>query len=347
MPARSGPSCPKESREPCYLVVNADEGEPGTFKIEPSWRRTPRRREGCIIGCSARRATGYVYVRDELHLSRRVFGGPSRRRRQGISVRGRSASDTRSTRRAHRRRRVHLRRGDEPAQLARGPARGLATSRVPAQLWRFGCPTTVNNPRDRRDSAGRCSRSAVTPSAACRPSTISTTEACACSRERPRQDSGVFECAVGLTLRELIYDLGGGILGDKQLLAVMPGGSSCPGHVARTKSSTSPVIRASSRTTAERAGPPMGCRHHLRMVGGMLGLLRNRALRGRPIPCSLLHNLMRFYKHESCGQVHAVREGCGLDRPHPLQDRGGGGTIEGSTQLASHRFDITATPSAP
>ena len=39
---------------------------------------------------------------------------------------------------------------------------------------------------------------------------------------------GVWECAVGLTLRELIYDLGGGITGDKPLHSVIPGGSSTP-----------------------------------------------------------------------------------------------------------------------
>src|SRR4029079_14623849 len=42
---------------------------------------------------------------------------------------------------------------------------------------------------------------------------------------------GIYECAVGLTLRKLIYDVGGGIEGDRELLGVIPGGSSCPVHL--------------------------------------------------------------------------------------------------------------------
>ena len=41
---------------------------------------------------------------------------------------------------------------------------------------------------------------------------------------------GLYEAAVGLTLRELIYDLAGGVTGDRPILGVIPGGSSCPGH---------------------------------------------------------------------------------------------------------------------
>src|SRR5690606_38673775 len=101
----------------------------------------------------------------------------------------------------------------------------------PAQYGAFGCPTTVNN----------VETIAIMPS-------VFVTGGDAFSRlsalhhfndggarlfgvsghvKRP----GIYECAVGLTLRELIYDLGGGILDDRKLLAVIPGGSSCPVHL--------------------------------------------------------------------------------------------------------------------
>jgi len=63
---------PKESKKPCYLVVNADEGEPGTFKDRTIMERNPHSVvEGCIIGCFGIGAhAAYIYVRDELHLSK-------------------------------------------------------------------------------------------------------------------------------------------------------------------------------------------------------------------------------------------------------------------------------------
>ena len=58
--------------KPAYLVVNADEGEPGTHKDRTIMERNPHAVvEGCIIGCYAIGAhAAYIYVRDELHLSK-------------------------------------------------------------------------------------------------------------------------------------------------------------------------------------------------------------------------------------------------------------------------------------
>ena len=63
---------PKEVKKPHYLVINADEGEPGTFKDRTIMEQNPHSLvEGCIIGCFAIGAhAAYIYVRDELHLSK-------------------------------------------------------------------------------------------------------------------------------------------------------------------------------------------------------------------------------------------------------------------------------------
>src|SRR5215510_15518648 len=63
---------PKESKKPHYLVVNADEGEPGTFKDRSIMELNPHSLvEGCIIGSYAIGAHAcYIYVRDELHLAK-------------------------------------------------------------------------------------------------------------------------------------------------------------------------------------------------------------------------------------------------------------------------------------
>src|SRR6185295_6489147 len=62
----------KEMKKPHYLVVNADEGEPGTFKDRSIMELNPHALvEGCIIGAYAIGAhAAYIYVRDELHLSK-------------------------------------------------------------------------------------------------------------------------------------------------------------------------------------------------------------------------------------------------------------------------------------
>src|SRR6478736_3411048 len=60
---------PKQSDRPCYLVVNADESEPGTCKDRDMMRHDPHKLiEGCLIACFAMRAcAAYIYIRGEFH----------------------------------------------------------------------------------------------------------------------------------------------------------------------------------------------------------------------------------------------------------------------------------------
>jgi NADH-quinone oxidoreductase subunit F len=119
---------------------------------------------------------------------------------------------------------------------------------------------------------------------------------------------GVFECAVGLTLRELIYDLGGGML-HGELLGVIPGGSSCP------------ILRPEDKVDApDEKSPlhpwhgqsvldvPMGVDTY-RALGTMLGTCCAIVLSDKADPVLAFKNLMQFYRHESCGQCTPCREG--------------------------------------
>src|SRR6188508_1636190 len=77
---------PKESKKPLYLVVNADEGEPGTFKDRTIMEKNPHSLiEGCIIGAYAIGAhAAYIYVRDELHLAKeRLWGAIAEAKAKG------------------------------------------------------------------------------------------------------------------------------------------------------------------------------------------------------------------------------------------------------------------------
>ena len=123
---------PQDNPKPKYLVVNADESEPGTCKDIPLMMASPHTLvEGVIISSYAIRANhAFIYVRGEvLHVIRRlqraVAGGvrrrPPRQEHPRLRLRPRR-------RRARRRRRLHLRRGDRAARLARGSPRPAAAA---------------------------------------------------------------------------------------------------------------------------------------------------------------------------------------------------------------------------
>ena len=160
---------------------------------------------------------------------------------------------------------------------------------------------------------------------------------------------GVFECAVGLTLRELIYDLGGG------------------DHAATSRSSRHPrrlvdcpVLRAEDVVHApdeksplhavarqERPRRAAGRRHVPQPRHDARHLLRDVMAEGTD-PVAAFHNLMQFYRHESCGQCTPCREGSGwLFR---IADKLiAGDVLDGGARSASTTSRTTswATRSAP
>jgi NADH-quinone oxidoreductase subunit F len=155
---------------------------------------------------------------------------------------------------------------------------------------------------------------------------------------------GVFEACVGLTLRDLIYDLGGGVKGG-ELLGVIPGGSSCPilrpDDVVNAPDPKSPLNRWHGKNVLD---VPMGV-ETFRALGTMLGTCCAIVLSTQTDIVLAMHNLMRFYKHESCGQCTPCREGSAwlfrildrmvageatmeeLDRMHEIADNIMGNTI--------------------
>jgi NADH-quinone oxidoreductase subunit F len=306
---------PKESKKPHYLVVNADEGEPGTFKDRSIMELNPHSLvEGCIIGAHAIGAqTAYIYVRDELHLSKERLNAAVKEARAkgylGDRVFGIGGPIN-----------VHVHTGagayicgEETALLnslegRRGEPR--IKPPFPAQAGAFGCPTTVNN----------VETIAILPSVV----SVGGDAFSKLSELHPFNDGGarifgvsghvkkpgLYECVVGLTLRELIYDLGGGILGDKKLLGVIPGGSSCPVHLPDEIVNVPNDPRFAPYNGKPILDLPLGV-DTFRIVGSMLGTCCAIVLSDAVDPVLALQNLMQFYRHESCGQCTPCREGCG------------------------------------
>jgi NADH-quinone oxidoreductase subunit F len=351
---------PKEVKRPHYLVINADEGEPGTFKDRSLMELNPHALvEGCIIGAHAIGAqVVYIYVRDELHLSKeRLWGAIDEARERGYIGSRPFGRDQTIDVHVHTGAGAYI-CGEETALLnslegRRGEPR--LKPPFPAQSGAFGAPTTVNN----------VETIAVLP-------TVLNLGGDAFSKLSDLHSfndggtrifgvsghvkkPGLYECAVGLTLRELIYDLGGGVTGDRAILGIIPGGSSCPIHLPDEVVNVPNDPRFEPYNGKSILDLPLGV-DTFRSIGSMLGTCGAIVLSDAVDPVLAMHNVMQFYEHESCGQCTPCREGCGwiirildkivagegtieeLDRVHEIANNIMGNTIcafgEGAAQPA-------------
>jgi NADH-quinone oxidoreductase subunit F len=304
---------PPKPEKPHYLVINADEGEPGTFKDRTIMEKNPHSVvEGCIIGCYGIGAhTAYIYVRDELHLSKeRLWGAIREAKAKGYLGKNPFGKDYAVDVVVHTGAGAYI-CGEETALLnslegKRGEPR--LKPPFPAQAGAFGMPSTVNN----------LETIAIVPTALAMGgdafSKLSELHSLRDGGSRLFGVSGhvntpgVFEACVGLTLRELIYDLGGGVKGG-ELLAVIPGGSSCPilraDDVVNAPNEKSPLFPWHGKSVLD---VPLGV-DTFRALGTMLGTCCAIVLSTQACPVLAMHNLMRFYRHESCGQCTPCREG--------------------------------------
>jgi NADH-quinone oxidoreductase subunit F len=304
---------PPKPERPHYLVINADEGEPGTFKDRTIMEKNPHSVvEGCIIGCYGIGAhAAYIYVRDELHLSKaRLWGAIEEAKAKGYLGKKPFGVDYPVEVYVHTGAGAYI-CGEETSLLnslegKRGEPR--LKPPFPAQAGAFGMPSTVNN----------LETIAIVPTAlAMGGDNFSKLSAIHHLKDGGTRlfgvsghvnKPGVFECAVGLTLRELIFDLGGGVKGG-ELLAVIPGGSSCPilraEEIVKAPDPKSPLHPYDGKSVLD---VPLGV-DTFRALGTMLGTCCAIVLSDLADPVLAFHNLMQFYRHESCGQCTPCREG--------------------------------------
>jgi NADH-quinone oxidoreductase subunit F len=304
---------PKGTDQTFYLAVNADEGEPGTFKDRTIMERDPHRLvEGCIITLYAIGAhTGYIYVRCELVKSiQRLEDAIEEARLRGYLGKRPFGIDYEINLYVHPGAGAYI-CGEESALLnSLEGKRGETRLRppFPAQVGAFGAPTIVNNVETissvpdivRMGGKAWSELSRVPGDGGVRLYGVSG------HVKKP----GIYEGPVGLTLRELIYELGGGMLhDDRPLKAVSPGGSSTP--VLRPDD----VVDAPDEKSVLH---PWHGKSHLdvpmavdtfRALGTMLGTTCAIVMDSTVNMVEVARNLMRFYAHESCGQCTPCREG--------------------------------------
>jgi NADH-quinone oxidoreductase subunit F len=276
---------PDQNPNPHYLVVNADESEPGSFKDNEIMATVPHRFiEGCLITAHAVDSKHvFVYIRGE-------YTGPYEVLVAALKeLEGRDDILGGVTIVVHRGAGAYI-CGEETALLEslegkRGQPRTKPP--FPAIEGLYRSPTVVNNvetvatiPQIIRIGAAEYAKLGVADSRGTRVVSISG------HVKRP----GNYEIENGTTVRSLIYDLAGGITDDRELKAVIPGGSST-------------VILAANEIDV---GYDFNSLLALKTAMGSAGVV---VLDERCCMVQLGIRISEFYEHESCGKCTPCREG--------------------------------------
>ncbi|ODU20752.1 MAG: NADH-quinone oxidoreductase subunit F [Sphingomonas sp. SCN 67-18] len=289
---------PKEPREgkPNFLVINADESEPGSCKDREIIRHDPHKLiEGALIAGYAMRArAAYIYIRGEFIREAEVlFAAVQEAYDKGLIGKNASKSGYDFDVFVHRGAGAYI-CGEETAMLEslegkKGQPR--LKPPFPAGAGLYGCPTTVNNVESIAVTPTILRRGAAWFKSFGRENNAGT---------KLFQISGhvntpcVVEEAMGIPFRELIEKHGGGIRGGwDNLLAVIPGGSSVP------------LVPA-----AEIMDAPMDF-DGLKALGSGLGTAAVIVMDKSTDIVRAISRISHFYKHESCGQCTPCREGTG------------------------------------
>ncbi|MEX0502339.1 NADH-quinone oxidoreductase subunit NuoF [Alphaproteobacteria bacterium LSUCC0719] len=288
---------PKEvGARPHYLVVNADESEPGTCKDRDIIRHEPHKLlEGCVIAGFAMRAhAAYIYIRGEfVNEARRLQAAIDEAYEAGLLGDNAAKSGWKFDIYLHRGAGAYI-CGEETAlieSLEGKKGQPRLKPPFPAGAGLYGCPTTVNNVESIAVAPTILRRGADWFAGLGKENNTGTKLFCISGHvNRPCN----VEEEMGIPLRELIEKHAGGVRGGwDNLLAVIPGGSSTPlmpQSVCNTMTMDFDALR--------EAGTGLG-------TAGVIVMDKSTDI------VKAIARLSYFYKHESCGQCTPCREGTG------------------------------------
>jgi NADH-quinone oxidoreductase subunit F len=303
-----------DEKKPVYLICNADESEPGTFKDRYIIHQDPHQLlEGILISCYALNAhTAYIYIRGEFPEGAKILERAIEEAREnnflGKNILG-SKFDVE----------VYIHRGagayicGEETGLIESLEGKRAYPRIkppyfPAVLGLYMCPTIVNNVETLCHVKHIIAMGGAEYSKLGRPGNTGTRIVCVSGDVvRP----GYFEIEVGnVTMGQLIHEMAGGMKFGRQLRAVIPGGSSA--KVLRADEQFKIKEKQPDGSTIEREISideiPMDF-DSLAACGSMAGSGGVIVLDDSRDMVWALNNINEFYAHESCGQCTPCREG--------------------------------------
>jgi NADH-quinone oxidoreductase subunit F len=279
---------------PAYLVVNGDESEPGTFKDRQLLERDPHQVvEGIIIAAFANEVHhAFVYIRGEYPKpARRLERAVEEAYERGFLGKGIFGTDYDLEVTVHLGAGAYI-CGEETALLnslegRRGEPR-LKPPYFPAAKGLYMKPTIVNNVETISNlshvlALGAEQYSQLSPA----PDTGTFMMSLSGHVRRP----GNYEVFHGITWRELIYEIGGGIPDDRELKAWIPGGASAPWFVPEQHLDL-PITK-----------------DDVAAAGSMIGSGAVIVMDSDTCMVRAAERVVRFYAHESCGQCTPCREG--------------------------------------
>ncbi|TRZ99954.1 MAG: NADH oxidoreductase (quinone) subunit F [Deltaproteobacteria bacterium] len=285
---------PKDLSRPRALVINADEGEPGTFKDRVIMTRGPHLLiEGIAISSFALRAHAcWIYIRGEFVREAKILDEAVAEAYAagflGVNILG-SGFDLDVT--VHRGAGAYI-CGEETSLInSLEGKRGWPRLKppFPASVGAFGMPTIVNNVETIADIPWIVTHGGDT-FAALGVEKNGGTRLVGVSG--PVNRPGVYELSAGANLKDVIYNVAGGMRDGKKLKAVIPGGSSTP------------VLRADEIDVTFDI-------ESMAKIGTMSGTSGIIVIPEGTCMVRALSVLMNFYAHESCGQCTPCREGTG------------------------------------
>jgi NADH-quinone oxidoreductase subunit F len=322
-----------DEKRPVYLICNADESEPGTFKDRYIIHEDPHQLlEGILISCYALNArTAYIYIRGEFPEGAKILERAIEEARAhnflGKNIL-RSGFDVE----------VYVHRGAgayicgeetgliESLEGKRGYPR-IKPPYFPAVLGLYMCPTIVNNVETLCHIKHIIAMGGSEYARLGRPNNTGTRIVCVSGDvQRP----GYFEIEVGaVTMGQLIYEMAGGLRPGRKLKAVIPGGSSA--KVLRADGRFQLKQRQADGSTIERELSideiPMDF-DSLTAAGSMAGSGGVIVLDDSRDMVWVLNNINEFYAHESCGQCTPCREGSLWMKKITDRMLRGGGVVE-------------------
>ena len=286
----------KSDGRPSYLVVNADEGEPGTCKDRDIMRHDPHKLiEGCLIaGFAIRAVAAYIYIRGEfVQEANNLEVAIDEAKAAGLLGKNACGSGYDFEVFVHRGAGAYI-CGEETAlieSLEGKKGQPRLKPPFPAACGVWGCPTTVNNVESIAVVPEILRRGASWFAGIGRPNNVGTKVFCISGHVNNPCN---VEEEMGIPLKELIEKHAGGVRGGwDNLLAVIPGGSSVP---MLPKSICDTVLMDFDA---------------LREVKSGLGTAAVIVMDKSTDLVAAIARLSKFYMHESCGQCTPCREGTG------------------------------------
>ncbi|MBI5879800.1 MAG: NADH-quinone oxidoreductase subunit NuoF [Chloroflexi bacterium] len=277
---------------PKYVVVNGDESEPGTFKDREIIEQNPHQFiEGVLLTCYAvQAATGYIYMRGEFKQPAQVLQkAVDEARRAGLI--GKNVFGSEYSVEIH----LHLGAGayicGEETALLNSLEGFLGQPRnrppFPAVQGLYAKPTVINNVETLANVPPIIKNGAEWYRKFGTEKSPGTKVFCLSGRvKRP----GNYELPLGVPFKHLIYELGGGIIDDRPLKAILPAGASAP------------LLPASVIDT------PMDY-EAVQAAGSMLGSASLIILDDTVDTLWAVEKMVKFFRHESCGKCTPCREG--------------------------------------